>query len=101
MTEPKHGNGCSRVNGECVNLHCPVCGEPCGLYGHPKCLEVALAKRLVDEAHIAVSGVVGEVSDARGYAVAATVAVLRELTVSAFDPARLAALADEVERAES
>lgn len=68
-----------------------------------------LAQRLVDEAQIEVAGVIGEVSTARAYAVAATVAVLRELVaytapgvkISAFDPAGLAEIADEIERTES
>jgi hypothetical protein len=38
-----------------------------------------LAQRLVDEAQIEIAGVIGEVSDVRGYAVAATAAVVREL----------------------
>lgn len=32
---------CTRLKGKCIGYHCPICGKPCSMMGHPKCQEAA------------------------------------------------------------
>lgn len=34
IAPPKHDTLCTRLNGACVNLHCPRCGLPVNVMGH-------------------------------------------------------------------
>lgn len=36
---------CSRIDGRCVGMHCPRCGEPCGSQGHRKCRDTKEGKQ--------------------------------------------------------
>ena len=42
--EPKHTIDCTMLDGKCISLHCPYCGDICSMMGHSECQPTAVHK---------------------------------------------------------
>jgi hypothetical protein len=55
---------CTREDGVCIGYHCPHCGKPSTVMGHPDCLPMSPASRAEKQLQDAVTALRGRINAA-------------------------------------